>query len=178
MSRAFVNPLARGTAGVVDRARAIKQWTRDRLALPDEAVVSVNELACHLPGCLPKETVVLVMQDFDLLKPVIRAWVGVYLEKVDQGRIAPGRIDWLLCHYSAESLRQEIVGLLESTAGMIPREKWFSNLPTVGNVGSASIWVMLDEFMRSGRAKSGQKILCVVPESGRAFVGFMMLEVV
>lgn len=63
MSRAFVNPLARGTAGVVDRARAIKQWTRDRLALPDEAVVSVNELACHLPGCLPKETVVLVMQD-------------------------------------------------------------------------------------------------------------------
>lgn len=121
---------------------------------------------------------VALMQDFDLLKQVIRAWVGVYLEKVDQGRIVPDAVDWLLCHYSAESLRQEIVGLLESTAGMIPREKWFSNLPTVGNVGSASIWVMLDEFMRSGRARPGQKILCVVPESGRAFVGFMMLEVV
>ncbi len=121
---------------------------------------------------------IALMQDFDLLKQVIRAWVGVYLEKVDQGRIVPGQIDWLLCHYSAESLRQEIVGLLESTAGMIPREKWFSNLATVGNVGSASIWVMLDEFMRSGRARPGQKILCVVPESGRAFVGFMMLEVV
>jgi hypothetical protein len=63
MSRAFVNPLARGTAGVVDGARAIKQWTRHRLVLPDEAVVSVNELACHLPGCPPKETVVLVMHD-------------------------------------------------------------------------------------------------------------------
>lgn len=121
---------------------------------------------------------IALLQDFDLLKQVIRAWGGVYLEKVDQGRIVPDQIDWLLCHYSAESLREEIVGLLESTAGMIPREKWFSNLPSVGNVGSASIWVMLDEFMRSGRAKSGQKILCVVPESGRAFVGFMMLEVV
>ena len=121
---------------------------------------------------------IALMQDFDLLKQVIRAWIGVYLEKVDQGRIVPDQIDWLLCHYSAESLRQEIVGLLESTAGMIPREKWFSNLATVGNVGSASIWVMLEEFMRSGRAKPGHKILCVVPESGRAFVGFMMLEVV
>lgn len=129
-------------------------------------------LKAHAAGAIA------LMQDFDLLKQVIRAWVGVYLEKVDQGRIVPSEIDWLLCHYSAESLRQEIVGLLESTAGMIPREKWFSNLPTVGNVGSASIWVMLDEFMRSGRARPGQKILCVVPESGRAFVGFMMLEVV
>jgi len=129
-------------------------------------------VAAHAAGAIA------LMQDFDLLKQVIRAWVGVYLEKVDQGRIVPSGIDWLLCHYSAESLRQEIVGLLESTAGMIPREKWFSNLPTVGNVGSASIWVMLEEFMRSGRARPGQKILCVVPESGRAFVGFMMLEVV
>ena len=68
--------------------------------------------------------------------------------------------------------------LLEKTAGMIPEEKWFSNLATVGNIGSASIWVMLDEFLRTGRLRAGEKILCVVPESGRAFVGFMMLEVV
>ena len=109
---------------------------------------------------------------------MIRAWVGVYLDKVDQGRIVPDEVDWLLCHYSAESLRQEIVSLLEKTAGMIPRDKWFSNLASVGNVGAASIWVMLEEFMRSGRPRPGQKVLCVVPESGRAFVGFMMLEVV
>ena len=61
---------------------------------------------------------------------------------------------------------------------MIPLEKWFSNLPTVGNIGSASIWVMLEAFLKSGRLKRGQKVLCVVPESGRAFVGFMMLEAV
>ena len=61
---------------------------------------------------------------------------------------------------------------------MIPEEKWFSNLPTVGNIGAASIWVMLDAFMKSGRAKRGEKVLLIVPESGRAMVGFMMLEVV
>ncbi|EYR83801.1 hypothetical protein [Shinella sp. DD12] len=63
MSNTFVNPLSRGTPGVVNKARAIKQWAREQLALPDWAVVSVNELACHLPGCPPKETVVLVMRD-------------------------------------------------------------------------------------------------------------------
>ena len=28
-----------------------------------------------------------LLQDFDLLKIVIRAWIGVWLEKVDAGRI-------------------------------------------------------------------------------------------
>lgn len=109
---------------------------------------------------------------------MIRAWVGVYLKKVDEGRIVPDEIDHLLCHYSARSLREEIVSLLEKTNGMIPEEKWFSNLATVGNVGSASIWVMLEAFLRSDRLKPGQTVLCVVPESGRSMVGFMLLEAV
>lgn len=129
-------------------------------------------VAAHAAGA------VALLQDFELLKRVIRAWVGVYLQKVDEGRIDPARVDHLLCHYSARSLREEIVALLEKTAGMIPEEKWFSNLASVGNIGSASIWVMLDGFLKSGRLKAGEKILCVVPESGRAFVGFMLLEAV
>jgi 3-oxoacyl-[acyl-carrier-protein] synthase-3 len=37
---------------------------------------------------------------------------------------------------------------------------------------------MLEALLASGRVEPGQKILCVVPESGRALVGFMMLEAV
>lgn len=129
-------------------------------------------LAAHAAGAIA------LLQDFELLKRVIRAWVGVYLEKVDIKRIVPDSVDWLLCHYSAKSLREEIVSLLEKTDAMIPQQKWFSNLAHVGNIGSASIWVMLDEFLKSGRLKRGEKVLCVVPESGRALVGFMMLEAV
>jgi 3-oxoacyl-[acyl-carrier-protein] synthase-3 len=132
----------------------------------------VGPPAAHAAGA------VALLQDFELLKRVIRAWVGVYLERVDQGRIRPAEVDHLLCHYSARSLREEIVSLLEKTAGMIPEEKWFSNLAAVGNIGSASIWVMLDAFLKTGRLKRGEKVLCVVPESGRAFVGFMLLEAV
>lgn len=61
MRAPFVNPLLRGSAGLIDRARDIKTWTRELSRLPDEAVISVNELACHVPGCPPKETVVLMM---------------------------------------------------------------------------------------------------------------------
>jgi len=129
-------------------------------------------VAAHAAGA------VALLQDFDLLKIVIRAWIGVWLEKVDAGRIVPDQVDHLLCHYSARSLRQEIVGLLESTAAMIPEEKWFTTLADSGNVGSASIWVMLDAFMASGRGKRGDRVLCIVPESGRAMIGFMMLEIV
>lgn len=61
MSAAFVNPLAPNDPSVINSARAIKSWVRAVRTLPDEAVVSVSELACHVPGCPPKETVILVM---------------------------------------------------------------------------------------------------------------------
>lgn len=128
-------------------------------------------VAAHAAGA------VALLQDFELLKIVIRAWIGVWLEKVDSGRIVPDQVDHLLCHYSARSLREEIVGLLENTAAMIPEEKWFTTLPETGNIGSASIWVMLEAFMKSGRPKRGDRVLLIVPESGRAMIGFMMLEV-
>jgi 3-oxoacyl-[acyl-carrier-protein] synthase-3 len=130
------------------------------------------------PSAAHEAGAVALLQDFALLKEIIRAWLGVYLEKVDEGRIRPGDIDWFLCHYSARSLRQEIVALLTGSGAMIPEEKWFTTLPSTGNVGSASIWLMLDALLKSGRAKPGDKLLCVVPESGRAIVGFMQFEVV
>jgi 3-oxoacyl-[acyl-carrier-protein] synthase-3 len=121
---------------------------------------------------------IALLQDFALLKVIIRAWIGVYLQKVDSGRIVPEQVDWLLFHYSARSLRQEIVDILESTRAMIPEEKWFTTLPDTGNIGAASIFVMLDALVKSGKVNPGERILCVVPESGRAMVGFMMLEMV
>ncbi|MDO9337220.1 MAG: beta-ketoacyl-ACP synthase III [Caulobacter sp.] len=129
-------------------------------------------MASHAAGAIP------LQQDFTLLKKIIRAWIGVYLQRVDEGSIVPDDVDHLLCHYSARSIRQEIVDLLRNTRGMIPEERWFSVLSEVGNVGSASIWIMLSRLMRSGKLLKGQTVLCIVPESGRAMVGFILLEVV
>ena len=57
-------------------------------------------------------------------------------------------------------------------------EIWYSNLTTVGNIGSASIYVILDEMMVQGLIKDGDTLLCMVPESGRFVVSFMHLTAV
>jgi 3-oxoacyl-[acyl-carrier-protein] synthase-3 len=147
-------------------------------AAPDVRANMTNAW-CHIgPRAAHAAGAIALLQDFALLKVVIRAWIGVYLEKVDRGRIDPDAVDRLLCHYSARSLREEIVDLLRSTRAMIPEERWFTTLPTSGNVGSASIWLMLDALLKRASVKAGERVLCIVPESGRAMVGFMMLEVV
>ncbi len=53
----------------------ISGWTRERFELPKEAVISVLEIACPLPGCPPLETVVVFWMaeqryQFKLFKPV------------------------------------------------------------------------------------------------------------
>ena len=52
-------------AGCVTRSPAqsaalvrVRAWTRERFTLADDATIMVTELACTLPGCPPRETVV------------------------------------------------------------------------------------------------------------------------
>ena len=61
---------------------------------------------------------------------------------------------------------------------IIPEEKWFLNLPHVGNIGSASAFAMIEELMYSGRLKKGQKLLLMIPESARFSYCYCMLTVV
>jgi len=61
---------------------------------------------------------------------------------------------------------------------MIDEERWFSNLNSRGNTGAASIFVMLDEACQSGRFSPGERILLIVPESGRFSFAFAQLTCV
>jgi 3-oxoacyl-[acyl-carrier-protein] synthase-3 len=121
---------------------------------------------------------IMLLQDMPLLKRILRAWAGAYLQLVDQERIVPKDVDWLLCHYSAHSLREELVSILKNTGGMIDEEKWFTNLSTKGNTGAAALFVMLEEFISKGLSKPGDWILCFVPDSGHAIISFIMLTAI
>ena len=50
---------------------------------------------------------------------------------------------------------------------VVPEEKWFINLPRIGNIASASGFAMIEELMYSGKLQRGQKILMMIPESAR-----------
>ena len=117
-------------------------------------------------------------QNIRLLDDVIKLGVEGWLRLIEAGRVNPGEIDWLLCHYSSHFFRSKIVELLEKANCMIPESKWFTNLYTKGNTGCASIYLMLEEIFHSGKLQPGQKIFCFVPESGRFTTAYMMLTVV
>lgn len=116
-------------------------------------------------------------QDTRLLDKVIKAGAAHYFELIDQGKINRDSIDWFCCHYSSELFKNPIKELMLKGGGEIADEKWFSNLTSKGNTGSASIFIMLDELMYSEKLKVGDKILCMVPESGRFITSFMQLTV-
>jgi len=92
--------------------------------------------------------------------------------------LSSGDVDWFLPHYSSEYFRAPVAAGLARAGLPIPEERWFTNLERVGNVGSASIYIMLDEILQSGRLRNGQRLLCWVPESGRFSSGFIYLTVV
>ena len=81
--------------------------------------------------------------------------------------LRPEDIDHFLPHYSSEYFRSRLYEAILKVGFDVPLERWFTNLTTRGNTGAASIYIMLDELIRSGAVKTGQRILCWVPESGR-----------
>jgi 3-oxoacyl-[acyl-carrier-protein] synthase-3 len=85
---------------------------------------------------------------------------------------------YFLPHYSSHYFRDKVYEGLKEANFEIPYEKWFTNLPTKGNTGSASMYIMLEELFNGDNLEKGDKILCYIPESGRFSTAFMSLEVV
>lgn len=117
-------------------------------------------------------------QDMDALHRMLPVWLGELMRLVDEGRVVTDEIDWFLCHFSAKSLRDEMVRLATRAGCMIPEERWFTNLYDKGNVGAASPFLLIDDLLRSGRLRAGQRILCAVPESGQCIMAYALMTVV
>ena len=108
----------------------------------------------------------------------IKLGVDGALKLMAEGVLDVRKVDHLLCHYSSHHFRSRIYEMLERCGASVPYEKWYTNLYTRGNTGCASIMIMLDEFLRDGRALPGETLLCIVPESGRFNVAYMHMTVV
>jgi len=93
-------------------------------------------------------------------------------------RFDPAAIDYFLPHYSSEFFRDRLRQGMQAVGCDIAPEKWFTNLTTKGNTGSAAIYIMLEELFNSGRLAPGEKLLCYIPESGRFSSAFMLMTVV
>lgn len=132
------------------------------------------------PAEMVREHYLSVKQDARLLEQRIPQLIGrdTLLAIARRRGLVGSEIDWLLPHYSSHYFRGVLRDCLAELDIDIPESRWFTNLSQVGNVGSASIYLMLEELMNSGRLERGQKILCFVPESARFSVYYMQLTVV
>ena len=116
-------------------------------------------------------------QDIRLLPNLFEVGFTEYLNLVEQGHIRPMEVDHFLCHYSSERFSGTIKDLMMKSDVFIPEDRWYSNLSTSGNTGSASIFIMMSEFLKEKNPKPGDQILFFVPESGRFSISYAMLEV-
>jgi len=122
----------------------------------------------------------LIKQDTKLLaKEIVRTAKDRALARVvKKHQLKPEDIDWYLPHYSSGYFRDKFYNGMKNINFEIPYEKWFTNLKTKGNTGSASIFIIMEELFHSGRLKAGQKLLCFIPESGRFSHCYMLLTVI
>ena len=76
--------------------------------------------------------------------------------------------DYVLPHLSSFFFRRKVERILAelSSDPQKPPPYW-TNLATAGNTGSASIYILLDEFLRTHDLRDGQRLLLFIPESGQ-----------
>ena len=147
-------------------------------ASPGEVAAGSTWQDAATPGEADAAGLLNLRQDTRALEAIVGLGVSEYVELVRADQIRPDDVDLFLCHYSSEYFKGDIVRLMDEAGLAIPEEKWFSNLTRKGNTGAASIFIMLEEAMSSGRISEGDRVLLMVPESGRFTVSFVMLTAV
>lgn len=125
-------------------------------------------------------SVLAVKQDVKLLNDNVLHYTveRPLADLMDRYQLTANQFDYFIPHYSSNFFADGVHASLQRVGLNIPRERWFTNLSRKGNTGSASIYVMLDELYHSGRLKSGESLLCYIPESGRFSSAMMKLTVV
>ena len=125
------------------------------------------------------KSVFAVKQDTRLLgQHIVPRGVGFLVDIIAKRGIELSSYNHFMPHLSSNFFRQEIHKGLELRGLAIPDEIWFTNLERVGNVGSASPFLMMEELFHSGKLKKGEKILMMIPESARFIYAYIQLTVV
>lgn len=124
------------------------------------------------------ESLFAVKQDTRMLSDnIVKLGVQYLVELGGKYHFTPDDVDWFLPHMSSMFFKDVIMEESTRMGFAIPEERWFYNLPYIGNIGSASAFAMLEELLNSGKLEKGQKVLVMVPESARFSYCYCMFTV-
>ncbi|MBC8487916.1 MAG: beta-ketoacyl-ACP synthase III [Bacteroidetes bacterium] len=143
--------------------------------LPDGKLKSYKDFS---PNEIISKSILSIKQDVKLLSEnIVKLGSDKLKDILEKRNQNVEKIDYFLPHTSSCFFEEKLANMLEINDIGIPKEKWFTNLRTKGNVGTCSIYLMLEELFNSGKLKKGQKILLAVPESSRFSYVYSLLTV-
>jgi 3-oxoacyl-[acyl-carrier-protein] synthase III len=130
----------------------------------------------------------LIQQDTYLLnKNIVRRFKESLALAVAQGFLGNDdnnnnkRVDWVVPHISSHFFFDPAAKAIQEILG-VPRERIWTNLSQVGNVGAASAMLLLWGLLQGGNdrpdLKQGDRVLLVIPESGNFSYHYVLLTVV
>jgi 3-oxoacyl-[acyl-carrier-protein] synthase III len=130
------------------------------------------------PQEMIEKSILSIKQDIKLLdEHIVKLGFNKLKTKFEENNLTNDDVTWFLPHMSSYFFEDKIYAQLADNGMEIPKERWFSNLATHGNVGAGSIYLMVDELFNSGKLKVGDTILLAVPESSRFSYVFAYLTV-
>ena len=125
------------------------------------------------------ESVFSIKQDIKLLNEnIIQKGVESLHTTLEKHQLSAEKITYFVPHVSSYFFIDKLYEGFAQQGIYIPKEKWFTNLPYVGNVGSASAYLLIEELLNSNRLRIGDTLLLSVPESGRFSYSYTLLTVV
>ena len=126
-----------------------------------------------------EQSIFSIKQDVKLLNENILVKGAESMQAtLNKHALSPDEITYFLPHISSLYFKERLYEELKKVGIDIPLECWFLNLPQVGNVGSASPYLMLEELFNSQKLQKGDTLLLSVPESGRFSYSYALLKVV
>ena len=139
---------------------------------------TIKSWSDYAPDVWAKESIFSIKQDVKLLdEHILEKGAASMAAALAKNNVSVDQIDYFLPHVSSNYFVAGLKKTLEEKNINVPDEKWFMNLSRVGNVGSASIYLAIEELMSSKKLLKGQKILLSVPESGRFSFAYAYLTV-
>ena len=94
------------------------------------------------------------MRGQDIFKVAVRNLYSASKNALTSAGITHADVDWVCAHQANLRIINNVVSRLE-----VPEEKVLVNIERVGNTSSASIPILLDENVRTGKIKAGDTVL-------------------
>jgi 3-oxoacyl-[acyl-carrier-protein] synthase-3 len=108
----------------------------------------ISDLSSQTGGFAP-----IHMNGQEVYKFAVREVPAVLAEVLEVCGVRAGELDWLLLHQANQRILDAVAERFS-----VPAERVLSNLAAYGNTSAATIPLMLDEAVRDGRIRPGQRI--------------------